>query len=87
MAWHSPPASVRITPGVQLRGPEGAQRPRASSAATAEFGGDASTFRLEIITPQVLGASSGLTVRHLSIGPLTAIQRVVYHGDHGFGAH
>jgi len=27
------------TTGVQLRGPEGAQRPRASSAATAELGG------------------------------------------------
>lgn len=31
--------SVRRPTGVQLRGPEGAQRPRASSAATSEFGG------------------------------------------------
>jgi hypothetical protein len=31
---------VRLTTGVQLQGPEGAQRLRALSAATSELGGD-----------------------------------------------
>ncbi len=30
-------SQLGLTTGVQLRGPEGAQRPRASSAATAEL--------------------------------------------------
>jgi hypothetical protein len=33
-----PMARVSLTTGVQLRGPEGAQRPRASSASTSELG-------------------------------------------------
>ena len=32
-------AVVRLTAGVKLRGPEGAQRPRATSASTSELGG------------------------------------------------
>ncbi len=32
-------SSVRITTGVKLRGPEGAQRPRATPASTSELSG------------------------------------------------